>query len=170
MSNYLVTGGCGFIGSHLVKRLMAAGDGVRILDNVSTGQSTRKPADAELIIGDVCNPALVTDAMQGMDGCFHLAAVASVERGNQDWLGTHRTNLTGSITVFDAARPREDRAGIPVVYASSAAGLSLPTGPTSSAVNSTRSLLDAPTGCPLSDCACSMCTGRVRTRLPLIPE
>ena len=60
--------------------------------------------------------------MAGVDGCFHLAAVASVERGVRDWLGTHRTNLTGTIAVFDAAcaagpggRP------VPVVYASSAA-------------------------------------------------
>jgi UDP-glucose 4-epimerase len=60
--------------------------------------------------------------MQDVDGCFHLAAIASVERGVQDWLGTHRTNLTGTIAVLDAAR-RAGRGGgpVPVVYASSAA-------------------------------------------------
>ncbi len=59
--------------------------------------------------------------MQGADGCFHLAAVASVERGNIDWLGTHRTNLTGAITIFDEARHAASAGPIPVVYASSAA-------------------------------------------------
>jgi UDP-glucose 4-epimerase len=64
---------------------------------------------------------IVGKAMHGADGCFHLAAVASVELGNRDWLGTHRTNLTGTITMFDAARRAQDRGPIPVVYASSAA-------------------------------------------------
>ena len=57
--------------------------------------------------------------MDGVDGCFHLAAIASVEKGVTDWLGTHRTNITGTITVFDAIRRQGSR--IPVVYASSAA-------------------------------------------------
>jgi UDP-glucose 4-epimerase len=59
--------------------------------------------------------------MSQVDGCFHLAAIASVERGNLDWIGTHRTNLTGAITVFDAARRAKAGGSIPVVYASSAA-------------------------------------------------
>jgi UDP-glucose 4-epimerase len=59
--------------------------------------------------------------MQGVDGCFHLAAIASVELGNRDWLGTHRTNLTGAITIFDAARRAQPDRTVPVVYASSAA-------------------------------------------------
>jgi UDP-glucose 4-epimerase len=64
--------------------------------------------------------------MDGIDGCFHLAAVSSVARGNEDWIGTHRTNLTGAITVFDAARDRGGRP-VPVVYASSAAVYGDPT-------------------------------------------
>ena len=119
---YLVTGGCGFIGSHLVEALLAAGHQVRVLDDLSTGRRENIPAAAELHLGDVADPALVVRAMAGADGCFHLAAIASVERGNQDWLGTHRANLTGSIAVFDAARRANNPAGpIPVVYASSAA-------------------------------------------------
>jgi UDP-glucose 4-epimerase len=59
--------------------------------------------------------------MQGLEGCFHLAAVACVERGNSDWLGTHRTNLTGTVAVFDAARRSNPEEPIPVVFASSAA-------------------------------------------------
>ena len=104
MRTYLVTGGCGFIGSHLADALLGAGHSVRILDDLSTGKHANKPEAAELIVGDVADPQLVGEAMHGVAGCFHLAAVASVERSNQDWLGTHRTNLTGTIAVLDAAR------------------------------------------------------------------
>jgi UDP-glucose 4-epimerase len=117
MKRYLVTGGCGFIGSHLCEALLARGDAVRILDDLSTGRLANKPPEAELVEADVADAARVARAMADVDGCFHLAAVASVERGNEDWLGTHRTNLTGAITIFDAAR----RGPVPVVYASSAA-------------------------------------------------
>jgi UDP-glucose 4-epimerase len=121
MALYLVTGGAGFIGSHLVDALLTRGDRVRVLDDLSTGKRENLDPAAELIVGDVADAACVAGAMQGVDGCFHLAAVASVELGNRDWLGTHRTNLTGAITVFDAARrARADRT-VPVVYASSAA-------------------------------------------------
>ncbi|HJS86486.1 MAG TPA: NAD-dependent epimerase/dehydratase family protein [Acetobacteraceae bacterium] len=118
MRTYLVTGGCGFIGSHLADALLEQGHAVRILDDLSTGKLVNKPEAAELILGDVADAHCVKKAMQGTAGCFHLAAIASVERGNQDWLGTHRVNLTGTINVFEAAR----WAGcVPVVYASSAA-------------------------------------------------
>lgn len=73
-----------------------------------------------LIRGDVADPQIVAEAMRDIDGCFHLAAVASVERGNLDWVGSHRTNVTGAVTVFDAARRCNERP-TPVVYASSAA-------------------------------------------------
>ncbi|MGA9869102.1 MAG: NAD-dependent epimerase/dehydratase family protein [Acetobacteraceae bacterium] len=117
MSTYLVTGGCGFIGSHLADALLARGSGVRILDDLSTGKRANKPAAAELIQGSVVDAKAVAEAMEGVAGCFHLAAIASVERGNRDWLGTHAVNLTGTVTVLDAARA----AGVSVVYASSAA-------------------------------------------------
>jgi len=119
MSTYLVTGGAGFIGSHLCEALVARGDTVRVLDDLSTGKRANLPEGVPLIVGDVADAAVVESALAGADGCFHLAAIASVERGVTDWLGTHRANLTGTITVFDAIR----RAGtkVPVVYASSAA-------------------------------------------------
>jgi UDP-glucose 4-epimerase len=118
MATYLVTGGFGFIGSHLCNALLLRGDAIRILDDLSTGSLTNLPAAADFIQGDVADSRLVLQAMAGVDGCFHLAAIASVELSNRDWLRTHRTNLTGAITVFDAAIA----AGrIPVVYASSAA-------------------------------------------------
>ena len=117
MAYYLVTGGCGFIGSHLVDALIEAGHRVRILDDLSSGKRENAPAAAEVVIGDVADVAAVRSAMSGIDGCFHLAAIASVARSNVDWLGTHRVNLAGAITVLDAARARRT----PVVYASSAA-------------------------------------------------
>lgn len=124
MAKYLVTGGAGFIGSHLVEALLQQGHAVRVLDDLSTGKRSNVPANAELVVGDVANEALTRPAMADVDGCFHLAAIASVQRGNEDWLGTHRANQTGAITVFDAARPggaRGTRQAAPVVYASSAA-------------------------------------------------
>jgi UDP-glucose 4-epimerase len=122
MRTFLVTGGAGFIGSHLCEALLARGDRVRVLDDLSTGKRANLPPQAELIVGDVADPASVRDAIAGTDGCFHLAAVASVEKGNRDWLGTHRTNLTGAIAMLDAARTaRPGSPPAPVVYASSAA-------------------------------------------------
>lgn len=120
MRSWLVTGGCGFIGSHLVEALLARGDRVRVLDDLSTGRRENVPAAAEIVVGDVADAAAVHRTMAGVDGCFHLAAVASVQRGNEDWLGTHRTNLSGAVAVFDTAR-RAGGAPLPVVYASSAA-------------------------------------------------
>jgi UDP-glucose 4-epimerase len=117
MTKFLVTGGAGFIGSHLCEALRARGDEVRVLDDLSTGKRENLAADIELIEGDVADQATVQRAVEGIGGCFHLAAIASVERGVNDWLGTHRANLTGAITVFDAIR----RMRVPVVYASSAA-------------------------------------------------
>jgi UDP-glucose 4-epimerase len=119
MSRFLVTGGAGFIGSHLCEALVAAGHSVRVLDDLSTGHRRNLPSGVELLQGDVADPAVVDRAMADADGCFHLAAIASVEKGVTDWLGTHRANLTGAITVFDSIRRKGTR--IPVVYASSAA-------------------------------------------------
>jgi UDP-glucose 4-epimerase len=117
MANYLVTGGCGFIGSHLVDSLIEDGHTVRILDDFSTGKRENVKHDCEIIVGDVGNSAMVTLSMEDMDACFHLAAIASVQQSNENWVATHRTNLTGTINVFNAARYKKT----PVVYASSAA-------------------------------------------------
>ena len=114
---YLVTGGAGFIGSHLCDALLARGERVRVLDDLSTGRRENVPAGVELLVGDAADPAMVRQATDGIAGCFHLAAIASVARGVEDWLGTHRANLTATITILDALRGR----GVPVVYASSAA-------------------------------------------------
>jgi UDP-glucose 4-epimerase len=119
MAKWLVTGGCGFIGSHLVEALLARGDSVRILDNLSTGKRENAPAAAELMIGDVTDYAAVGRAMGDADGCFHLAAVVSVAETAERWIESHRVNQTGTITLFEAIR-RSGRVR-PLVYASSAA-------------------------------------------------
>ena len=121
----LVTGGCGFIGSHLCEALAARGDTVRVLDDLSTGKIEHLLPGSTLIRGDIADPDTVARAMDGVDACFHLAAIASVERAARDWSGTHRANLSGAIAVFDAARAAAARRGavIPVIYASSAAGI-----------------------------------------------
>lgn len=117
MALFLVTGGCGFIGSHLADALIARGDRVRILDNLSTGRRENMPPSAELTVGDIKDLATVRKCIDGVDGVFHLAAIASVDQARRDWLGCHAVNLTGAINVFEAARSRAAR----VVYASSAA-------------------------------------------------
>jgi UDP-glucose 4-epimerase len=118
MSLILVTGGAGFIGSHLVDALLAQGHQVRVLDDLSTGKRENLDPRAELHEGDVADAATVHAALQGATACFHLAAIASVQRANEDWPGTHRINLGGTIAVLDAARRHGN---LPVVYASSAA-------------------------------------------------
>ncbi|PZW46777.1 UDP-glucose 4-epimerase [Humitalea rosea] len=117
MARILVTGGCGFIGSHLCAALRVQGDQVLVLDDLSTGTEANLAPGATLLLGDISDREVVREVMSEVDACYHLAAIASVERGVQDWMGTHRTNLSATIGVFDAARAR----GVPVVYASSAA-------------------------------------------------
>lgn len=119
MSLWLVTGGAGFIGSHLCDALLAAGGQVRVLDDLSTGQRENLPPLVELQVGCVTDSAAVERATDGVDGVFHLAAIASVEMGVQQWARTHAVNLSGTIGIFDAVRRQGRR--VPVVYASSAA-------------------------------------------------
>ncbi len=118
MGIFVVTGGAGFIGSHLVDALRADGHVVRVLDDLSTGKRENLPKDIDLRVGDIVDTLLLRRIMAGADGCFHLAAIASVARANEDWLGTHRTNQSGTIAVLEAAR---NAGHVPVVYASSAA-------------------------------------------------
>ncbi len=173
MAHYLVTGGCGFIGSHLCEALLARGDRVRILDDLSTGKLENKPKNAELVRGDIADPATVEQAMKAVDGCFHLAAVASVEKANRDSLGTHRSNLTGTITVFDAASRARGGQAVPVVYASSAAVYGDNVDMPLSEVSATRPLsaygADKSITCRRSGSASSTYSGRGRIRNRHIP-
>ncbi|MGJ8669993.1 MAG: NAD-dependent epimerase/dehydratase family protein [Oceanococcus sp.] len=117
MATYLVTGGAGFIGSHLCDALLRAGHAVRVIDDLSSGKRENLAADAEFTHACISDQATVQKAFEGIDGCFHLAAIASVERSCQEWLETHRINLSATVNILDCAR----RNCTPVVYASSAA-------------------------------------------------
>ena len=117
---FTITGGCGFIGAHLAHALIRRGDRVRIIDDLSTGHRDAPPAEAELIVGDIADADAVARAVEDADGVFHLAAIASVERCNIAWRESHRTNLYGTVTVFEAARDAADKP-LPVAWASSAA-------------------------------------------------
>jgi UDP-glucose 4-epimerase len=118
VSRYLISGGAGFIGSHLCERLLAAGHTVRVIDDLSTGKRENLPDGVELRVGDAADRTFVEEATLGADGIFHLAAIASVERSREDWLGGHRANQTAALVALDVARAR---ARLPVVLASSAA-------------------------------------------------
>ena len=102
---YLVTGGAGFIGSHTVDALIGGGRSVRVLDDLSTGQRSHllgKPVD--LVLGDICDPVVVAQAMQGCTHVIHLAAKVSVPDSCADPLGYHQTNERGALVVLEAAR------------------------------------------------------------------
>jgi len=117
---YLVTGGCGFIGSHLVDALLGAGHGVVVFDDLSSGHRANLDPRAQLVVGDVANSADVAAIAKGVDGIFHLAAIASVQRCLDEWQRASAVNLGGTINALDAAR-RGAGIGVPVVFASSAA-------------------------------------------------
>lgn len=116
----LVTGGAGFIGSHLVERLLAAGHSVRVLDNLSTGKRENLPRHPglDVQIDDIRNLDAVQTAVRGVTAVYHLAAVASVQASIDDPVGTHGANLIGTLHLLEAGR----RAGVTrFIYASSAA-------------------------------------------------
>ena len=117
----LITGGAGFIGSHLVDALLAKGYAVRVLDNLSTGKRSNLPLHnplVELLEGDVADAGLVARAAVGATAVVHLAAVASVQASVDDPVSTHQSNFVGTLNVCEAMR----KAGVKrVVFASSAA-------------------------------------------------
>ncbi|MEK7655137.1 MAG: NAD-dependent epimerase/dehydratase family protein [Patescibacteria group bacterium] len=119
MSTYLVTGGAGFIGSHLVESLLADGHSVRILDNLVTGKRENISSGATLIEGDVGYAEVVKSAANGVYGIFHLAAIPSVPLSVEDPVGTFRTNVMGTLHVLDAAR----LAGVKRVVATSSSAI-----------------------------------------------
>ncbi len=119
----LVTGGAGFIGSHLVERLLAEGHTVRVLDDFSTGRRENLAfatpgAALEVVTGDIRDARVMADAVAGMDGVFHEAALVSIPRSVEAPELSSDINALGTVRVFDAAR----RAGVRrIVFASSAA-------------------------------------------------
>jgi nucleoside-diphosphate-sugar epimerase len=127
MASYLVTGGAGFIGSHLVEELLRRGHRVRVADNFSTGKKDNleaaleaagqaATASFELVSGDLAEPETAHAAVQGMDYVLHQAAIPSVPRSVEDPVTSHRANVDASLSVLVAARD----AGVKrVVYAGS---------------------------------------------------
>jgi len=118
---YLVTGGAGFIGSHIVHTLLNQGDHVRVLDNFSTGKRENLhglKGDLEIIEGDLRDVSTVTKAVGGVEVIFHKAAFVSVPQSMDEPQECFDVNITGTSTLLDAAR----KAGVRrVVVASSAA-------------------------------------------------
>ena len=116
---YLVTGGAGFIGSHIVERLAREGHRVRVLDNLWSGKEANIQSiggDVELMRADIRDTRSVAVATEGVDVVFHEAALGSVPRSVADPMTTHEVNLTGTLNVMLAARDAKVRR---VVYASS---------------------------------------------------
>lgn len=125
MGLYLITGGAGFIGSHLADQLLLEGHQVRVFDNLYSGSKDNLQSKTEFIHGDITSVEDVTQALEGVDGCFHLAAIASVDVCEQEWRLAHAVNALGTLNVFKAIAQYYD-SRIPVVFASSAAVYGLP--------------------------------------------
>ncbi len=106
MARYLVTGGGGFIGSHLAEALLADGEQVRILDNFSTGlrENLAYMTGAEVVEGDVRSYHVVREAVDGVDFVLHEAALPSVPRSVRDPITTDEVNVVGTLNVLTAAR------------------------------------------------------------------
>jgi nucleoside-diphosphate-sugar epimerase len=113
MALHLVTGGAGFIGSHLVAALVARGDRVRVLDDLSSGrlenlgEGVGEPgsgAPIELLRGDITDPEACLEAARGCDGVFHEAAQVSVPRSIEDPERSYEVNVMGTLRVLEAAR------------------------------------------------------------------
>jgi UDP-glucose 4-epimerase len=116
---YLVTGGAGFIGSHICERLLKEGHGVRVLDNFFSGKRANLEhlgGEIDLVEGDIRDASAVAGAMRGVHVVFHEAALGSVPRSVADPVTTHEVNMTGTLNVLLAAR---DAGARRVVYASS---------------------------------------------------
>src|SRR5436190_13089122 len=106
MANYLVTGGAGFIGSHLAEELARRGEHVRVVDNLITGkrQNLAHVPSAEFIEGDLADLEVARRAVQGIDYVLHQAAIPSVPRSVQDPITSNRANIDASVNILVAAR------------------------------------------------------------------
>ncbi len=107
MSVYLVTGGAGFIGSHLVEALLTRGHEVRVVDNLSTGDRANLAGvrdSIELLTGDLVEPEVAAAAVRDVDVVFHQAALASVPRSVKDPWSTHQACATATLNLLIAAR------------------------------------------------------------------
>jgi UDP-glucose 4-epimerase len=118
---FLVTGGAGFIGSHIVEALLRQNHQVRVLDNFSSGKRENLPSthnQLEILEEDICDAEAVARALAGVDGVFHEAALVSVPKSVDHPESSFEINARGTFNVFDGARKAGARR---VIYASSAA-------------------------------------------------
>jgi nucleoside-diphosphate-sugar epimerase len=118
-SLYLVTGGAGFIGSHIVQRLVKDGEKVRVVDNLCTGSLTRLAeviSAIEFIEGDLAEPSVCDRVIEGVDHVIHQAAIPSVQRSIRDPLASNRANITATLNLLESCRNRHVRR---LVYAAS---------------------------------------------------
>jgi len=107
MNRYLITGGAGFIGSHIVEELVKKGDSVRVIDNFITGKKENISTflgKIELIEGDIRDSSLCREAVDGMDFVLHQAALPSVPRSIKDPILTNEINVTGTLNLLLASR------------------------------------------------------------------
>jgi nucleoside-diphosphate-sugar epimerase len=104
MASYLVTGGAGFIGSHLVEELLRRGETVRVADNFYSGRRENLFPGVELVEGDLADAAVAARAVAGMDYVLHQAAIPSVGKSVLDPVKSHRANVDGTLNVLVAAR------------------------------------------------------------------
>ena len=106
MAKYLVTGGAGFIGSHLVEELLRRGEHVRVVDNLATGkrQNLAHVPSAEFIEGDLADLEVARRVVTGIDYVLHQAAIPSVPRSVEDPITSNRANIDGSLNILVAAR------------------------------------------------------------------
>ena len=119
MPRALVTGGAGFIGRHLCQRLVSNGCEVTVIDDLSSGVRQSIPVESRFIEDTILNKLAIQCAVADVDVVFHLAAIASVEKCNQNLVSSHMTNVVGFLEIVDAIRALGR--SVPIIYASSAA-------------------------------------------------
>ena len=114
----LVTGGAGFIGSHVVQKLLEKGVETVVLDNLSVGKVENIPSGAKLVIADVCDPETIRNILSGVDIVFHLAARVSIRDSFRGFIEDARTNIMGTVTLLNCM----EGSGVKkIIYASSMA-------------------------------------------------